>query len=163
MINRFIATDICFGFVKSFLPFQPQSPLSPDFGIEDKKLKMKKKRKDPLKVKLKRNYSSEHWDTPSIPSTNQYVPIPGQQPEGSHYNPVVSNRFMFPPSIQRDTQSSGAKYKDSSSLLTTNHIGAQQGSGIDSSSHDTMHRFGSYMSSLPNQHGTLIATYKLCK
>ena len=112
---------------------------------------MKKKRKVPLKIKLKRNYSSEHWDNFSLPSTNQYVSVPGQQPEGSNYNPVLSNRFTFPASIQRYTQSSGAKFKDSSSLLTTNHIGAQQGSGTDSSSQDTMHSSGSFMSSLPNQ------------
>ena len=86
-----------------------------------------------------------------LPSNNQCVSIPGQQPEGSNYNPVVPNRFTFPASIQRDTQGSGAKYKDSYSLLTANHIGVQQGSGINSSSQDTMHSSGSYMSSLPNQ------------
>ena len=122
--------------------------------MEDRKLKMKKKRKVPLKIKLKRNYSSEHWDTFSFPSTNQCVPIPGQQPEGTNHNSVLPNRFTFPASIQRDTQNSSSRFKDSSSLLTANHIGAQQSSlhsSADSSSQHIMQSSASFVSSLPNQ------------
>ncbi len=79
-------------FSKILLFFQPPSPLSPNFGKEDKKLKLKKKRKVPVKIKLKRNYSSEHWDSVSLPQANQHSGVSSQRSDLTNCSTAVSSQ-----------------------------------------------------------------------
>ena len=137
-----------------FFCFQPSSPMSPDFGKEDRKLKMKKKRKVPVKIKLKRNYSSEHWDTMSLPSTSQYAVMSVHHQTGTN-----SSKIGFLSNQHKDTghQDSGNRFKDSSSLLSSSsHVNTQQttmDNNMNPSGQNIMHTSGNYappMQSQPN-------------
>ena len=105
--------------IKCSFYLQPSSPMSPDFGKEDKKQKLKKKRKVPLKIKLKRNFSSEHWDrgtSSTHNSTSSYTTSLGTQPTSisqqnsgnSHLSPKRSEQFTgyTPASSKSDRVSS---------------------------------------------------------